>query len=284
VKLRFSHRIVSASPNMSPGLSSTGPLLSKLGGDSAAPNPALNYPGFPFWYLGNSSLLNCTAHEPNGFSAVSDSAAAWPGASALLLTPSGLDGEQRAALAAFCERSGCGYSKDWSAAVTHCVSGPPPAAGGTLKLMAARCSQAWVVPPAWVEACLAAQALAPAARFQLGPPRGAGQGLLAGLRVHLTGEFGGPGGGLSAKDLGWLVELAGGRVVALAPLPPSPGEAPDEALRVLARPIAGGGRNRAAEAAACAMRVPVISCAWLTESLAAARLADWCDHVLAPAP
>ena len=172
-----------------------------------------------------------------------------------------------------------------------------------MKYMCALLTGQWVVSPAWTRACLASRSAVPEATHEArGDDRGgsrtaaaahrqrlrggAGAGVFAGLKVHLTGDFVSP----SRSDLEQLVTLGGGRMLRHAPSPPSPGKALDPGLRVICEgPPAGGapsaaaarsGRASAVEAAKTATGAPALAHYWLLDSVTHAELQPITDKYI----
>jgi hypothetical protein len=222
-------------------------------------------------------------------------AAGWAGARGWVLTASGLDAHQKTALRELAAAAGARYEREWSPAVTHVVASVDGSgrAKRTMKYLCALLEGQWVVGPAWVAACAAKGSPAPEAAHQArGDDRGAacdgapaaararaaagGEPLFAPLRVHLAGDFGAP----SRAELEALVRAGGGRVLRLAPSPPSPGQPHDPGLRV----VCGGARAGAAEAAACATGAPALAHAWLLDCVAQGALLPTQSYTLADSP
>ena len=229
--------------------------------------------------------------------------ASWTAARKWVLTASGLDGPDKESLKKLAELAGCEYTKQWRDDVTHVVAAADKRqrAPRTVKLMFAVLRGKWVVSPAWVAACVAGNRPVEEAAYEIaglihngsaiGPDgvpavqraRVAKQAppLFAGLRIHLSGEFGATGAGLLKPDLESLVTLGGGRALRHAPNPPDPGKAVDPTVRILCEGMPGAGAaHRGAQAAAVATGCEVLSSAWLLDCVAHGTLLPTRGYVI----
>jgi hypothetical protein len=110
--------------------------------------------------------------------------------------------------------------------------------------------------------------------------------LLAGLRIHLSGDFGLTGTALPKTALEQLVSLGGGRALRHAPNPPDPGKAADPSIRILcdSSQRATAACMKGAEAAAVSTGCDVLTSSWLLDCVAHGKLLPTEPYVYVKAP
>ena len=237
-----------------------------------------------------------TPAPPRGSAEDGPAPGVWASKQPWVLTSSSLEEANKEALKQLAHVAGCTYSKQWSSDVTHVVAlvDDQRRAPRTVKLMCGVLTGTWVVTPSWVAACLAAGAPVDETAYEVvgmtvdGQPLGpsgmpaaqrarclAGEPpLLAGLRIHLSGDFGLTGTALPKAALEQLIGLGGGRLLRHAPNPPDPGKAADPSVRILcdSSQRATAACQRAAEAAAVSTGCDVLSSSWLLDCVAHGQL------------
>eukprot|EP00850_Spirogloea_muscicola_P021714 SM000259S08736 [mRNA] locus=s259:65456:69273:+ [translate_table: standard] len=188
--------------------------------------------------------------------------------------------QQWAQLAAFAATVGATLAKDWTASVTHVITGTDAdgRAKRTLKYLTAILNGRWIVSLNWLDACTAAGRPVKEGPFELrkdihdmvgGPRQGRTSSkkgkLFSHLSVHFVGDFQAP----SKADLATVVFQGGGEVLQRRPIPSTGSESKERGVVIL---FPAGGPQAEARAMADACGAWVLPHTWLLDSAAACQL------------
>eukprot|EP00850_Spirogloea_muscicola_P020592 SM000220S07071 [mRNA] locus=s220:100073:103662:- [translate_table: standard] len=188
--------------------------------------------------------------------------------------------QQWAQLAAFAATVGATLAKDWTASVSHVITGTDAdgRAKRTLKYLTAILNGRWIVSLNWLDACTAAGRPVKEGPFELqkdihdmvgGPKQGRTSSkkgkLFSHLSVHFVGDFQAP----SKADLATVVLQGGGEVLQRRPIPSTGSESKERGVVIL---FPAGGPQAEARAMADACGAWVLPHTWLLDSAAACQL------------
>eukprot|EP00850_Spirogloea_muscicola_P017464 SM000150S01723 [mRNA] locus=s150:226547:230215:+ [translate_table: standard] len=188
--------------------------------------------------------------------------------------------QQWAQLAAFAATVGATLAKEWTASITHVITGTDAdgRAKRTLKYLTAILNGRWIVSLNWLHACTAAGRPVKEGPFELqrdihdmmgGPRQGRTSSkkgkLFSHLSVHFVGDFQAP----SKADLATVVLQGGGEVLQRRPIASTGSESKERGVVIL---FPAGGPQTEARAMAEACGAWVLPHTWLLDSAAACQL------------